>query len=121
MKKSRILSLLLALALFTVAIAAPALPQTIDGASVRTKGTPGLRFYSEVSKADVRSGAIKEYGTILIPSENLGNVEDFVIGATLGGRVVAKVPAYNTYRINADTIEFTAVITKIKPENYTRA
>ncbi len=121
MKKSRIVSLLLAFALLTVALAVPALPHTIDGASVRTTGDPGLRFYSTVSKADLRAGDVVEYGTILIPTESLTDADEFVIGATLGGRDVAKVPAVNTYLIEGDTVTFTAVIIKIKPEHYTRA
>ncbi|MBE6915298.1 MAG: hypothetical protein E7471_01515 [Ruminococcaceae bacterium] len=121
MKKSRILSLLLALTLLTTALAVPSLPQTIDGASVRTTGEPGLRFYSTVSKAEVRADDVVEYGTILIPTENLKNANDFVIDANLDGRTVAKVPAVNTYKIEGDTLTFTAVIIGIKPENYTRA
>lgn len=119
--KKRIVSLLLALTLLTVALAVPALPQTVDGASVRTTGEPGLRFYSTVSLADVRADDVVEYGTILIPTENLKNANNFVIGATLSGRKVAKVPAVNTYKIEGDTLTFTAVIIGIKQKNYTRA
>lgn len=122
MKKSRILSLLLALTLLTAALAVPSLPQTVDGASVRTTGEPGLRFYSTVSKAEVGADDVVEYGTILIPTESIDNSEDFVIGTTFSdGRTVEKVPAVNTYKVEGDTLTFTAVIIKIKPENYTRA
>lgn len=121
MKKSRILALLLALCFVITAFAVPAAPQTINGAQIRLTGAPGLRFISSVSISDLEANDVIRYGTLLIPTESLDNVDDFVLGATLDGRAVADVPAINTYSISGDTLSFTAVITNIKPKNYDRA
>lgn len=121
MKKSRIFALLLSVCLVITALAAPLAPITIDGAQVRTVGAQGLRFTSSVSVSDLDANEIVEYGTVLIPSENLSNDNDLVIGAILDGREVARVPAINIYQTKGDSRYFTAVITDIKKQNYTRA
>ncbi len=121
MKKSRIFALLLSVCLVITALAAPLAPITVDGAQVRTIGEQGLRFTSSVSISDLSANEIVEYGTVLIPSESLENDADLVIGATLDGRTVAKVAALKTYKEEGDSRYFTAVITGIKKQNYTRA
>lgn len=93
---------------------------TTEGAQIRTKGKQGLRFMSTLAKTGDFS-KVTEYGTILIPSADIENEDDFVIGATLNGRAVAKVPAVNLYEVTDEAVTFTAVITDIKPKNYTRA
>jgi len=118
MKKSRILALLLALCLVTSAFAAVVAPVTVDGAQVRTEGVQGLRFISSLAN-DAVAGC-DEYGTILVPTAGNPSADSFVIGATLGGYAVEKVPALINYKKDADNTYFTAVITDIDPDNYTR-
>ncbi|MBQ3055745.1 MAG: hypothetical protein IJC88_06535 [Oscillospiraceae bacterium] len=118
MKKSRILALLLALCLVTTAFAVLAGPTTEDGAQVRTEGAQGLRFISYLRNVELAS--CTEYGTILVPTAGVSSADEFVIGATLGGYDVAKVPALINYKKDADNTYFTAVITDIDPDNYTR-
>lgn len=121
MKRSRVLSMFLALALAVSATAVSVLPETLETASVRTTGNPGLRFCSTVPTSVAQSADVAEYGTILIPQECIENQEDFVIGATLSGKTVAKVPARYTYKIEGDTLTYTAVLIDISPKNFTRS
>ncbi|MBE6916036.1 MAG: hypothetical protein E7471_05325 [Ruminococcaceae bacterium] len=93
---------------------------TINGAQIRMKGDQGLRFFSTIEKSG-DFGKVKEFGTILIPTADIKDISELEIGATLGGHTVAKVPAKNLYAETDDTITFTAVITQIAEQNYTRA
>ncbi len=93
---------------------------TVNGAQIRTKGEQGLRFISTIEKSK-DFGKVVEYGTILIPSADITDLSDLVIGATLNGHTVAKVPAKKLYAETDATITFTAVITKIAEKNYARA
>ncbi len=93
---------------------------TVDGAQMRLSEPQGLRFTSTIAKSGDFS-AVKEYGTILIPTENLTNAEDLVIDAELDGRTVAKVPAIYRYAEDEETVTFTAVITNIAEKNYARS
>lgn len=93
---------------------------TVDGAQMRITGKQGLRFTSTIAKNDAFAD-VKEYGTVLIPTENLESIDDLVIGATLGGRDVEKVEAVKKYAEDDESITFTAVITDIQVKNYTRA
>ncbi len=119
MKKSRILALLLALCLVTTAFAMYVGAITMDGAQVRTEGAQGLRFTSCVYTNEL--DVISEYGTILVPTAGNPDADNFVIGATLDGYKVAKVPAIYKYKVEDDRTYYTAVITDIDPDNYTRA
>lgn len=93
---------------------------TLNGAQVRTEGKQGLRFVSTLEKTGEFED-ITEYGTILIPTLDIENADEFVIGAKLNGHTVAKVPAVCRYAEDDAKITFTAVITDIKQKNYTRA
>ena len=93
---------------------------TVDGAQMRLTGKQGLRFTSSIAKnGDFAS--VKEYGTVLIPTEDVETIDDLVIGATLNGRAVCKVPAVYKYAEDDDKITFTAVITDIAEQNYARS
>ena len=106
----------------TVAADAPAVTiGTINGAQIRTSTPTGLRFISSISKADIAAAGVTEYGTILIPTADITNPDEFVIGATLNSHAVAKVPAQYLYDETTDSYFFTAVITNIAAQNYTRA
>ena len=93
---------------------------TADGAQMRLSGKQGLRFTSTVSKSG-DFASVKEYGTVLIPTEDLETIDDLVIGATLNGRSVCKVPAVNKYAEDDEKVTFTAVITDIAEKNYARS
>jgi len=93
---------------------------TVNGAQIRTRGEQGLRFTSTIQK-NADFSKVKEFGTILIPSADISDISELQIGATLNGHAVAKVPAVNIYSETADTITFTAVITKIAEKNYNRS
>ncbi|MBE6916007.1 MAG: CHAP domain-containing protein [Ruminococcaceae bacterium] len=93
---------------------------TINGAQIRTTGEQGIRFISTIEK-NAAFENVEEFGTILIPSADISDISELVIGATLNGHTVAKVPAQKIYGETADTITFTAVITQIAEKNYTRA
>ena len=95
--------------------------KTVNGAQIRTTGSQGLRFISTIDKSDPKFSEVAEYGTVLIPTADLTDLEDLQIGATLNGHTVAKVPAKNLYAETDDTVTFTAVITDIKEKNYARA
>ena len=83
-------------------------------------GEQGIRFISSIEKSGDFAN-VKEFGTILIPSADITDVSELVIGATLNGHTVAKVPAEKVYAQTDDTVTFTAVITQIAEKNYTRA
>ncbi|MBQ3055403.1 MAG: hypothetical protein IJC88_04790 [Oscillospiraceae bacterium] len=89
---------------------------TVNGAQIRTKGAMGLRFISSMKKNE----AVVEYGMVLIPTADLTDVSELKIGAELCGHTVAKVEAKYLYAEDEDSVTFTAVITNIKPQNYTR-
>lgn len=94
---------------------------TLDGAAVRTMTPQGLRFTSSIKKADITDKEVVEFGTLLIPTADITDPDDFVIDAVLNGHAVAKVRAHKIYAETEDSYQFTAVITSIEPENYTRA
>ncbi|MBQ3055748.1 MAG: Ig-like domain-containing protein [Oscillospiraceae bacterium] len=101
---------------------------TIEGAQVRLAGTnafgtveeQGLRFISWISKDlyPVDSAKVKEFGTVLVPSAVITNIDDLKIGAVLNGYAVAKVPAVNRYVDTGDHVLFTAVVTRLKEAHY---
>jgi len=93
---------------------------TINGAQMRLTGQQGLRFISNIKKSG-DFGAVKEYGTVIIPTENLVNMEDLKIDAEFDGRKVAKVPAVYRYAEDETHITFTAVVVNISEQNYTRS
>lgn len=93
---------------------------TVNGAQIRTSGTQGLRFVSSIDKTNPTFSRVVEYGTLLIPSEDLSQPSELQIGATLNGHEVAKVPAQYLYKETDDTATFTAVIINIKERYYTR-
>ncbi len=97
-----------------------AVVETVNGAQVRVRGVQGLRFISTIDKADPNFKNAVEFGTVLIPSEDLDDISDLKIGATLNGHQVAKVPAKNIYSETDSTITFTAVLTGLTPNHYTR-
>ena len=92
---------------------------TINGAQIRTSGVQGLRFISSIEKG-VDFDHVVEYGTILIPSEDITDISELVIGATLNGHKVAKVPANYIYSETDDAVTFTAVLTNIANKNLKR-
>lgn len=94
--------------------------RTTNGAQIRTSGEQGLRFISSIQKNGDFS-KVKEYGTVLVPTIALNDVNDLVIGANLNGYEVAKVPAVNKYHESENEVQFTAVLIKIKEANYTRS
>ncbi len=93
---------------------------TVDGAQIRTTGNQGLRFISSIDKTTVDFDRVVEYGTVLIPTADLTDISELVIGATLNGHAVAKVAAKNLYEVTDSTTTFTAVLTNIKEKNYAR-
>ena len=93
---------------------------TVNGAQMRISGKQGLRFISSIAKSG-DFASVKEYGTVLIPTEDVENIEDLVIGATLNGHAACKVPAVYKYAEDDDKITFTAVITDIAEQNYARS
>lgn len=93
---------------------------TLPGAQVRIKEPCGLRFISSIQKSDIVKANVVEYGTILIPSADITDPDQFVIGATLNGDAVVKVPAQYRYEETAEEYQFTAVITQIAEQNYIR-
>ncbi len=93
---------------------------TVDGAQMRIRGPQGLRFTSSITKG-VDFDKVTEYGTILIPTEDMTDVSELTIGATLNGREVAKVEAINKYAEDEESVTFTAVIIDIKEKNYARS
>ncbi|MBQ3055260.1 MAG: leucine-rich repeat domain-containing protein [Oscillospiraceae bacterium] len=93
---------------------------TVEGAQMRLSDPQGLRFTSTIAKRG-DFDKVKEYGTVLIPTENLTNLEDLKIGAELGGRTVVKVPAVYKYAEDDESVTFTAVVTHIAEKNYNRA
>ncbi|MBE6915614.1 MAG: hypothetical protein E7471_03165 [Ruminococcaceae bacterium] len=97
--------------------------ETVDGAQIRTTGKQGLRFISSIDKSLIDSEKIVSYGTLLIPTEDLDDPEDLVIGYeySINGNKAAQVEAKKVYAEDDKTITFTAVLTDIKPEKYTRA
>lgn len=95
----------------------PAGLSTVNGAQIRTSGAMGLRF---ISSMDKRADAV-EYGTVLIPTEDLSDISELQIGATLNGHTTAKVEAKYLYDEDEDSVTFTAVITNIAQKNYARA
>lgn len=97
--------------------------ETIDGAQIRTTGKQGLRFISSIDKSLIDSEKVVSYGTLLIPTEDLDNPEDLVVGYeySINGNKAAQVEAKKVYAETDKAITFTAVLTDIKPEKYTRA
>ncbi|MBQ3055105.1 MAG: heparinase II/III family protein [Oscillospiraceae bacterium] len=94
--------------------------ETVNGAQVRIRGVQGLRFISSIDKADPNFARAVEFGTVLIPSEDLTDISQLQIGATLNGHKVAKVPAKNIYAETENTITFTAVLTGLTEQLYTK-
>ena len=94
---------------------------TVDGAQIRTSGVQGLRFISSIDKASVDFENVVEYGTILLPSADLKNKRNLVIGAEYNGHAVLKVPAVVKYAEDDASVTFTAVLTNIKVANYQRS
>ncbi|MBE6915299.1 MAG: Ig-like domain-containing protein [Ruminococcaceae bacterium] len=94
---------------------------TVDGAQVRTVGNQGLRFISSIDKNAVDFSKVVEYGTLLLPTADLNTNRDLVIDAEYNGHKAAKVAAVNKYKETDDTVEFTAVLIDIAPENYARS
>ena len=95
-------------------------PTSVNGAQIRTKGTQGLRFISSIEKSDDFAKVV-EYGTILLPSADLSDANDLVIGYENNGHKVAKVPANVLYAEDDTSVSYTAVITNIAAKNYSRA
>lgn len=93
---------------------------TVNGAQIRTVGNQGLRFISSIQKSEDFEH-VTEYGILLIPSDDITDISQLQIGATLNGHTVAKVPAKAIYDETDSTVTFTAVITNIAVKNYTRA
>ena len=93
---------------------------TTDGAQIRTTGKQGLRFISSIAKSGDWA-YIKEVGTVLIPTADLVDAADLVIGYSANGHDALKVPAARYYAEDDNKIEFTAVITDIAVANYGRA
>ncbi|MBQ3055647.1 MAG: Ig-like domain-containing protein [Oscillospiraceae bacterium] len=92
---------------------------TTNGASIRTSGVQGLRFVSSIAKSG-DFGKVVEYGTLLIPTEYLGTNE-LVLGYRAGEKkCAAQVPAVYLYTDTETETSFTAVLTNIAEENYTR-
>ena len=94
---------------------------TVNGAQIRTTAPQGLRFISSIEKAGVDFEHVVEFGTVLIPTANLTEIDELRIGATVGGAKVAKVPAQYYYAEDDDSITFTAVVTNIQPKHFKRA
>jgi len=101
---------------------------TTEGAQIRLPGEnafgkdepQGLRFISWVSKDlyNVDSSEVKEFGTVLIPTADLTNLDDLKIDAVLNGHRVAKVPAKNRYVDTNESVRFTAVVTNLPESQY---
>jgi len=65
--------------------------------------------------------AVTEFGTVMIPTANLTDIDELRIGATVGGLAVAKVPANVYYAEDETSITFTAVVTNIQPKHFKRS
>ncbi len=89
---------------------------TVNGAQMRTAGVMGLRFISTIEKGGDFDRVV-EFGTVLVPSETVVDIE---IGGKVGTYSVVKVPAVYHYAEDEASITFTAVITNIKEEHYKR-
>jgi len=87
---------------------------------IRTVGKQGLRFISSFAKSGDWA-AIKEVGTVLIPTADLADASDLVIGYSANGHDALVVPAVKYYSEDDNKIEYTAVITDIAAANYGRA
>ena len=93
---------------------------TINGAQIRTKGNQGLRFISTIDKTSADFDRVKEFGIVLIPTEDITDLSQLEIGKTYNGRAVAKVEAKKYYSVTDEAITFTAVITGIPTARYTQ-
>ena len=93
---------------------------TIDGAQIRTSGVQGLRFISRINKCN-GSVNVKEYGTLLIPSDDVTDINDVQVGAVLNGHKVAKVPVKYLYRDTDEELMFTAVLINVPVSQYKRS
>ena len=96
---------------------------TANGAQMRVAGTQGLRFISTIVKNDAFENVV-EYGTVLIPTESLddGDIENLVIGKSMAnGHAVCKVEAKVLMAEDETSATYTAVITNIAEQNYTRS
>ncbi len=94
---------------------------TVDGAQIRTTAPQGLRFISSIEKSGVDFETVTEFGTVMIPTANLTDIDELRIGATVGGLAVAKVPANVYYAEDETSITFTAVVTNIQPKHFKRS
>ena len=79
---------------------------TVSGAQIRTTGAQGLRFISSIQKSQDFDHVV-EYGTVIIPSVDISDIEELTIDANLNGHSVAKVPAVCIYNETESTISFT--------------
>ncbi len=94
---------------------------TEDGAQIRLRDPQGLRFISTIDKTSEHFGLVEEFGTLLIPTEDLSDISELTIDATLNDHAVAKVPAVNFRTEDESSVSFTAVLIDILPENYKRS
>ena len=96
-----------------------------NGAQIRLTGKTGLRFISKVSQHFLdeitEKGATDiEYGTLLVPSDGVVDLDEFVIDGKVGPYSVVKVPAVYNYSMNDEWIQYTAVLVDIAPKNFKR-
>lgn len=92
---------------------------TIEGAQIRTEGVQGLRFISSIDKVLADDANIVEYGTVLMPTDDLnGDVNNLVVGYTANEHTALVVPAVNIYKTVDDARQFTALIYNIPTTAY---
>ncbi len=99
-------------------VSAQSLISTNEGAQIRIEGIQGLRFISGIDKTAVDFGRVVEYGTLLIPSADITDPSELVIGATLNGHNPAKVRAKYVYEETETFLTFTAVLINIPETQY---
>lgn len=96
---------------------------TTEGASIRVadgEREQGLRFYSTISKdifaidQKTEGVKVKEYGTILLPTEDLnGNPDNLKFGYSANGHNVAKSVAERIYDRTDSSVIYTSVLIRI--------
>ncbi len=95
---------------------------TQDGAAIRITEPQGMRFVSTIDRSIADSDDVVEYGTVLMPTDDLdGDVNHLVVGYSKNGHTAITAPAVLNYAEDEDTYTFTAVLIDILPKNYARS
>ncbi|MBQ3054852.1 MAG: hypothetical protein IJC88_01980 [Oscillospiraceae bacterium] len=95
---------------------------TTDGAAIRITEPQGMRFTSTIDRALADSDNVVEYGTILMPTDDLdGDINNLVVGYSKNGHTAITAPALIHYAEDEDTYTFTAVLIDTLPKYYSRS